>query len=196
MRFIIKLLGLEASGPKLLAPLVVAIHAISYSLHRDVLVAWAGDVLVPFVSATIGVSDAEKLAWACVLAGVGLVLFTFEASLFYSSAVEVGPAGEGYDGVTPRLQESRKRGLGARLFGAHCNANEDLATFGIAVACASALKADTGYVAALACLHSVYRCVHWVGYVINVPALRTGAYIMGFQTAVFIMLNAIFDHKL
>lgn len=191
-----KLLAFEASGPELMVPLVAAIHAISYRLHRDFLVAWAGDVLVPFVSAAIGVSDAEKLAWACVLAGVGLVLFTFEASLVYSSAVEIGPAGEGYDVLTPRLQESRKRGLGARLFGAHCNANEDLATFGIAVACASALKADGAYVASLACLHVAYRCVHWVGYVINVPALRAMAYIMGFQTAVFIMLNAIFDHKL
>lgn len=151
---------------------------------------------MPYAASVTGLADPARLTWCCVLAGVGLVLLTFETSLVYSAAVEDGPAGRGYDVFTPRLQKSRAAGLGARLFGAHCNALEDAALFGVAVACASSLGGvDAAYVAALACLHVVYRAAHWAGYVLNVPAARAAAYIMGFQTTAFVLVHAIFGHR-
>ena len=82
---------------------------------------------MPYAASVTGLADPARLTWCCVLAGVGLVLLTFETSLVYSAAVEDGPAGRGYDVFTPRLKKSRAAGLGARLFGAHCNALEDAA---------------------------------------------------------------------
>lgn len=163
-----------------------------YKLHELYLLTYSGDVLLPMFFEKTGLSDPEKLSWACVMMGLGLVFLTFEASLAFSSAAE----DKGYNIFTPRAMATRAAGLGGRLFGAHCNAGEDLSSFGLAIACASALKADPTYVAKLAVLHVVYRALHWVAYASNVVAVRALVYTMGLQTTAFIFSKAIFDHTI
>lgn len=183
-----QLLGFEEAGVGLMVPIVGALHAVSYKLHELFLVDFSRDVLVPKLAALTGLADPAKLSWACVLFGYLLVFLTFETSLVYSSSAEP----KGYNVFAPRTMATRATGLGARLFGAHLNATEDLAPFGLAVACAGLLQADAHVTAQLAALHAVYRVVHWAGYAANVVAARSLAFVMGQQTTVFIFLAALY----
>merc|ERR1719506_3537963 len=111
--------------------IVPTLHIVAYQLHAQYLSGWARAVLLPAAQEWTGLG-LDRLCWLCVLAGVLLVLLTFEVSLLHSTLTEK----VGYDGSLPRTQYSRSVGLGARLYGAHQNALEDIPAFGLAVACA------------------------------------------------------------
>ena len=194
MGLLFKLLGFEAAGPELMVPIVGALHGVSYKLHEVFLVEFSMSSLVPVATQVTGLAG-EKLSWACVLFGYALCFLTFEASLVYSSAVEKGEA-DGYNVFAPRTMASRREGLGARLFGAHCNANEDLAPFGLAVACACLLGADADYVAALAVAHAICRAAHWAGYAANLVAVRSLAFVMGQHSTALIFAAALWSFRL
>merc|ERR1712166_1559826 len=181
MDLVLQMCALKPMGPLAMGVAVPSLYVVGYYLNTMLLIDWSRTTLLPYLTTLSGgaLSSPDQMAWACVLAGLGLIWGTFEFSLIYSTLHEkagkgLAGAGEGYAGSEPRNQMTRQTGLGYRLFAAHQNALEDMPAFGLAVTAAFFLKADMEYTAAVCAL----------------------CYICGLETIVLIFANAIFFPKI
>jgi uncharacterized MAPEG superfamily protein len=119
------------------------------------------------------------IAFWCVLAAVVLA--------YIPTAIPKGKkAVSGYDNARPRETQARFTGFSARAYGAHQNGLEAFGLFAVAVLTATVLKAAGPALDGLAIAWLILRVVYVAAYLADLPALRSGIWILGFLTAVAI----------
>lgn len=90
----------------------------------------------------------------------------------------------------PRQQAAGLKGLGARAMGAHHNAFEALGVFSVAVLASHLAGAHPGYSAGLAIAWVVFRVLHGVFYLRDVPSLRSASFAGAFFCAIGLLVMA------
>ena len=112
-------------------------------------------------------------------------------STFYPYLVVASTAKHGFDNAFPRHTHSSLRQT-SRLFSAHLNQNESFPGFAAAVLSAVALgKGSSARVAALALLHVTFRTFYLAFYYMNVPTLRTQAFVASWHCVALIFAESI-----
>ena len=161
------------------------LHIVAYKLIIDVLT----PNMAKFVANADfreGVDDRHVALLAVFVA------FLMHLGTFYPYLVVSGVQ-SGVDNETPRSKRPTDSSLAGRLYAAHLNQVESFPGFAAAVLAAICLGSNGGVaggatntVAALAWLHVGFRCVYWFLYVVNVPNLRSLAYVCSFHCTVYI----------
>ena len=170
------------------------LHIVAYKLIIDVLT----PNMAKFVANADfreGVDDRHVALLAVFVA------FLMHLGTFYPYLVVSGVQ-SGVDNETPRSKRPTDSSLAGRLYAAHLNQVESFPGFAAAVLAAICLGSNAGVaggatsnVAVLAWLHVGFRCVYWVLYVVNVPNLRTLAYVCSFHCTVYIFGTAFVGSK-
>jgi uncharacterized MAPEG superfamily protein len=95
------------------------------------------------------------------------------------------------DAKHPRVQAIELRGVAARAYASQQNAWEALAVFGAAVIVAHLAGADPGASASASMLFVGTRLLHPVMYIADQAALRTGVFVVGLGSLVWLFWLAI-----
>jgi uncharacterized MAPEG superfamily protein len=95
---------------------------------------------------------------------------------------------EGYDNKSPREQQAKLEGWGARARNAHANGFEAFPAFAVGVLVSHAAGANPQWAAILAVTHLVTRTIYPVAYMANVAALRSSVWFIGFLASAGLMV--------
>jgi uncharacterized MAPEG superfamily protein len=117
--------------------------------------------------------------FVCVAIAFLLIYFP-KIPLSYAMAKE----GAGYDNKSPREQQARLTGWGARARAAHMNAFEAFPPFAAAVIVAHLAGADPAWSTRLALAHVVARTFYPLIYMANLGTLRSLVWGVGFAATI------------
>lgn len=107
-------------------------------------------------------------------------------------SVAMAKEGAGYDNKSPREQQARLTGWGARARAAHMNAFESFPPFAAAVVIAHLAKADPVWSAKLAIAHVAARTVYPLIYMANLGTLRSLVWGVGFLATIGLFVLPFF----
>lgn len=96
----------------------------------------------------------------------------------------------GLDNHHPRIQNAELRGAAARAWAAQLNAWEALALFATAVLMAHLAGARPAASATAAIIFVVARVLHPIFYIGDIPALRTGIFLVGLGASIWLFALA------
>jgi uncharacterized MAPEG superfamily protein len=191
------LLGLDRMPAWFALSGLVAMHAVAFASIKQVLLPWMvetsvlravfGTVLVwaGFAGPSGNSMDDDRLALLAVAVSCVMHLATFYPYFL------VICLSDGIDNQNPR-DGGRvvSASLKGRLLAAHQNQLESFPGFAASVLTAVYLKSGSAVVN-LAWIHVFCRSVYWVCYVINVPNLRSMAFVTAFYCVLFIFYEAL-----
>ena len=168
-----------------------ALHAVSYYTLTSLLLPWMtasglGSVQRMILASTGHNVVGDRLALSAVLCSLLLHLLTFYPFLFLSSAT-------GVDNQDPRKLANRPTdgSLKSRLYAGHLNQLESLPGFAAAVLASVVMKAGSTMVTSLAWCHVAFRVAYYVLYAVNIPNLRTLAFVASSPCTVLVFLEAL-----
>ena len=97
----------------------------------------------------------------------------------------------GYDNKTPRAQQAKLDGFGARALAAHQNAFESLIVFAAAIATALATNHTDGLIQYLAIVHIIARVLYAILYWLNWDKMRSLVWAVGLFASFAIIWNCL-----
>ncbi len=98
----------------------------------------------------------------------------------------------GYDNNTPRSQQAKLEGFGARALAAHQNSFEALSVFSAVILAAIATQHTGFLVQILAVVYVVSRIIYHVVYLMNLASLRSLIWFIGYLCCLIILIQCFY----
>lgn len=122
----------------------------------------------------------------CLIFAALMIVLT-KAPLAFAMARE----GRGYDNRNPRQQQARLTGFGARALASHQNMLEAFPVFAAGVLAALVSGAAGAWLSGLAVTFVVSRVGYTACYLVDVHALRSLFWVIGFGASIGLMILAV-----